>query len=111
MILYFTYQISIVTAVYKRRIYAVQYLYLSIGTSMDKALTILIVDDLATNRKMLSTFLTPIDFDIVEACDDKQVLELFDKKHPDLVILDLNMPQQNGFEVCKRLNKFREYIL
>jgi putative two-component system response regulator len=73
------------------------------GTSMDKAQTILIVDDLATNRKMLSTFLTPIGFDIVEACDGKQALELFDKKRPDLMILDLNMPQLDGFEVCRRL--------
>ncbi len=65
--------------------------------------TILIVDDIDANRKMLSTFLTPMGYSIVEAADGEEALERFQAHHPDLLILDLNMPKMDGFEVCRRL--------
>ena len=65
--------------------------------------TILVVDDVSENRKMLSAFLSPMGYSVVEAADGKQALEKFDIEPPDLVLLDLKMPGIDGFEVCKRL--------
>lgn len=41
--------------------------------------------------------------EVVQAEDGPQALELFEQHHPDLVLLDVLMPQMNGFEVCRRL--------
>jgi putative two-component system response regulator len=65
--------------------------------------TILVVDDLDANRKMLSTFLTPMGYFVVEASDGEDALERFQEHRPDLMILDLNMPKMDGFEVCRKL--------
>jgi putative two-component system response regulator len=65
--------------------------------------TILVVDDINDNRKMLSTLLTPMGYTVVEAADGEEAIELFQEYNPDLLILDLTMPKLDGFEVCKRL--------
>ena len=70
---------------------------------MDGKQTILVVDDMVENRKMLISFLSPMGYSIVEAADGEQALQKFEEVHPDLLLLDLNMPKLDGFEVCKRL--------
>ncbi len=64
---------------------------------------ILVVDDLDANRKMLGTFLTQMGYSIIEASDGEEALERFQEHRPDLLILDLNMPKMDGYEVCRRL--------
>jgi len=70
---------------------------------MEGKQTILVVDDIVENRKMLTTLLTPMGYSIVEAADGEQALQKFEEVQPDLLLLDLNMPKLDGFEVCKRL--------
>lgn len=63
---------------------------------------ILIVDDLEDNRNLLRQLLED-DYGIDEAVNGRQALEAIARHRPDLVILDLMMPEMDGFEVLRRL--------
>lgn len=64
---------------------------------------ILIIDDEIGNLNMLKIRLEHDSFEVITAEDPREGLLLAREKHPDIVILDLNMPIMNGFEVCKKL--------
>src|SRR4030043_1705809 len=64
---------------------------------------ILIVDDVPKNLQLLGTLLREIDCDITVAMNGQQALETVPKVSPDLILLDVVMPEMNGFEVCKKL--------
>jgi len=68
---------------------------------------IMVVDDTETNRLILKTFLED-SFDIVEAGSGEECLEKIALQQPDLVLLDINMPGLNGYEVCTQLRKQKE---
>lgn len=65
--------------------------------------TILLVDDHAANRETLTELLLNPDYHLVEAANGPQALKLAADLHPDLILLDVMMPDMDGFEVCKRL--------
>jgi putative two-component system response regulator len=64
--------------------------------------TILIVDDDAANRELLEHILETAGFSVACAGDGQQALIEFERTSPDLVLLDVQMPNLNGFEVCRR---------
>ncbi len=65
--------------------------------------TILIVDDEPAITKLLRIVLEAEGHQIVVAADGQQAMERVAARHPDLIILDVDMPQVGGFEVCRRL--------
>ena len=65
--------------------------------------TILIVDDNAANRDTLIKLLQNPDYQLVEAAAGPQALKLAGEWLPDLILLDVMMPEMDGFEVCRRL--------
>jgi CheY-like chemotaxis protein len=66
--------------------------------------TVLIVDDDPFIRKLVSTTLEDVSrFDLVEAADGKEALELATRAAPALVLLDIDMPGLDGYEACRRL--------
>ncbi len=64
--------------------------------------TILIVDDAETNIDILVDILGE-EYDIAVAMDGESALEAVEDDQPDLILLDIMMPEIDGFEVCKRL--------
>lgn len=64
---------------------------------------ILIVDDNPTNRRVLVGSLGKVGYAVKEAVDGIQALELAEDWAPDLILLDVNMPGLDGFEVCELL--------
>ncbi len=66
---------------------------------------ILIVDDDATIRLLMRDFLTDETYSIKEAENGRDALAHFKQHQPDLVLLDVNMPGINGFEVCEKIRK------
>ena len=64
---------------------------------------ILVVDDNEQNLELLQAYLEELDCQTVTALDGLQALEVVAKDKPDLVLLDIMMPQMSGFEVCKRI--------
>jgi CheY-like chemotaxis protein len=64
--------------------------------------TILYVDDDPANRRTFSWLLRGAGYDVKEAATGGEALRLVDER-PDLVILDVNLPDVSGFEVCRRI--------
>ncbi len=62
---------------------------------------ILIVDDDPTNVAVLHSFLEAASYNALEAFDGRQAIEMLDRITPDLILLDLMMPEIDGFEVCR----------
>lgn len=66
---------------------------------------ILIVDDVLSNVLLLKVLLTNENFTIATANNGQQALEQVDKESPDLILLDVMMPDMSGFEVAQRLKE------
>ncbi|MBC7332579.1 MAG: response regulator transcription factor [Synergistetes bacterium] len=70
-----------------------------------KKIRVIIADDIADTRRNLKVMLSfSEEIEVVgEAKDGKEVLTLIDKLNPDVVILDINMPQMDGLNVFKAI--------
>lgn len=64
---------------------------------------ILVVDDTLTNLSVLSQLLSEAGYQVLVAKDGKKALATAESCHPDLILLDVMMPDMDGFEVCKVL--------
>jgi adenylate cyclase len=64
---------------------------------------ILVVDDVEQNVKLLDAMLSPRGFGIVTAANGVQALEQVQAQSPDLVLLDVMMPQMDGYQVTRQL--------
>ncbi|OQX16291.1 MAG: hypothetical protein BWK76_11825 [Desulfobulbaceae bacterium A2] len=64
---------------------------------------LLVVDDTAANRQLLTNLLTAHGYIVHPASDGELALEFVQTTLPDLILLDIRMPEMDGFEVCRRL--------
>lgn len=68
---------------------------------------VLVVDDESRMRKLVRDFLTKQDFEVLEAGDGEEALDIFyEQKDIALVILDVMMPKMDGWQVCREIRKF-----
>jgi PleD family two-component response regulator len=65
--------------------------------------TILIVDDIADNLRLLSTLLTTQGYEVSKALNGQMALRAARIAIPDLILLDINMPDMDGYQVCQQL--------
>ncbi len=72
-------------------------------TKQEQAPLILIVDDIPKNLQVLSSILNTEGYQIAFASGGNQALSVVDNTLPDLILLDIMMPDMDGFEVCERL--------
>jgi len=73
--------------------------------------TVLAVDDDPGALSALADALGTLGFDVVQAADGATALELAGDRQPDVVLLDVQMPGMDGFEVCRELKKQPELML
>ena len=66
---------------------------------------ILVVEDDPVNLQILSDFLGANGYQIDGATSGPDGLARFEKSEPDLVLLDVQLPRQNGFEVCSAIKR------
>ena len=64
---------------------------------------VLVVDDIPANVKLLEARLSAEYFDVITAMSGKEALAICERAECDLVLLDVMMPELDGFEVCRRL--------
>ena len=67
--------------------------------------TVLVVDDLPQNVRLLDAVLTPRGFDVVGVSSGEEALAYVHEQVPDIVLLDIVMPGLDGYEVCRRLRQ------
>ena len=75
------------------------------------AARVLIVDDDPTMRLLTAATLEAAGFEVIEASDGDAGLRCFAEQQPDLVLLDVEMPGIDGFEVCRRLRQVADAAL
>ncbi len=70
-------------------------------------LKVLVVDDESRMRKLVRDFLVKKDFEVLEAGDGAEAIDIFfDTKDIALIILDVMMPKMDGWQVCREIRKY-----
>ncbi len=70
--------------------------------------TILLVEDYQETRTMLRTWLERRGYRLVEAGDGQEAVDLAPLAHPDLILMDLRLPELNGIAATRRLRQHAE---
>ncbi|MDR1707612.1 MAG: hybrid sensor histidine kinase/response regulator [Prevotella sp.] len=70
---------------------------------------ILVVDDVMTNILLLQVLLDKEGFNVITANNGEIAIDIITKEIPDLILLDVNMPNMDGFEVIKEIKKYSLY--
>ena len=73
---------------------------------MNKPIRVLIIDDDPATSEMLKLVISQLTSDIFIANSGEECLSLTKQHTPDILILDLVMPDMNGAEICKEIRKF-----
>jgi CheY-like chemotaxis protein len=71
-------------------------------------LTVLIADDFADTRSMLRRMLEPYNYSVVEAADGREAVEMARRAHPNLILMDLNMPLVDGLAAAQQIRESKE---
>jgi signal transduction histidine kinase/DNA-binding response OmpR family regulator len=64
---------------------------------------ILIVDDRWDNRQLLIRLLSPLGFELLEATNGQQAIEIWENCSPHIILMDMRMPVMDGYEATKRI--------
>lgn len=64
---------------------------------------ILVVDDSFNNLKFISNYLADMGFQVFTGSTGAQAMKMVEAKTPDLVLLDINLPDTDGFSICQKL--------
>jgi len=64
---------------------------------------ILVIEDSDINRRLMRDILLYHGFEVLEAVDGKEGIETARRERPDLILLDMQMPVMNGFDVLKEM--------
>src|SRR5262249_39480339 len=65
--------------------------------------TILVVDDESQIRRVLRTTLSGNGYDVAEARNGEEAIQVMLQEHPHLILLDVNMPVMNGLDACRKI--------
>ncbi len=67
--------------------------------------TLVLIEDSPTQAQQIATHLSGFGFEVYVATDGPEGLQLVDEVQPVAVVLDVNLPSMNGFQVCRRLKR------
>ncbi len=79
------------------------------SSELQKKSKLLVVDDIPSNIKVLVSYLEK-DYQLITAESGKEALELVEKENPDLILLDVMMPELDGFETCRIIKSKDEHF-
>jgi len=77
---------------------------------MDKPAKILTVDDEEKIRKILGTFLEQKGYEVTAAENGAAALDAVERHSPDIVLTDVQMPEMDGFELCRQLKRKYDFL-
>lgn len=67
--------------------------------------SILLIDDEAEIRELIHMYIRKEGFDYIEATNGKEALSKIREHHPDLILLDISLPDSSGFDICPRIRE------
>jgi len=67
----------------------------------ENILTVLVADDDVTNRLLLEAILRKEGYDVIHAEDGREAVEVFERERPDLVLMDIRMPELDGYQATE----------
>jgi response regulator RpfG family c-di-GMP phosphodiesterase len=70
---------------------------------MDKQFKVLVVDDYEGNVFLSTTLLKTAGYEVLEATSGKECLDAVHNHHPDLILLDVMLPDMSGVEICRQI--------
>ena len=74
-------------------------------TIHEKTTNVLVTDDSIADVRTIKKYLTNTSFKVIESCGAKDTFTILQKEKIHLIILELNLPGQNGIEICKNIKK------
>ena len=77
---------------------------------MEKNIRVLLVDDEADFREVMTFWLESKGYFVIKASDGQSAIILTKTEAPDIIFLDLNMPQMDGVEALKKIREFDKAI-
>jgi signal transduction histidine kinase/CheY-like chemotaxis protein len=75
-----------------------------------RPMRVLVVDDDSTNRAFVAQLLVPLGFEVLEAADGRSAITLATAQLPDLVLMDVVMPQMSGYEAIAEMRKHASLV-
>ncbi len=78
------------------------------STVAEERSSVLVVDDLCSNLELLEAIFLHAGFEVFSALDAASALSIFESRKVDIAVLDVMMPEMDGFELCKRLKSMTE---
>lgn len=76
---------------------------------MENAKTILYVEDNAANRTLIRRVLEADGYTVIEAGNAKRALQEIQEHHPDLILMDINMPDMDGYSLTAKIKSIPEF--
>lgn len=67
--------------------------------------TVLIVEDNERNMRLMRLLLRPLGYTLLEAVDGREALETLETTTPDIILVDIQLPDVDGLEITRRLRK------
>ncbi|RKZ87103.1 MAG: hypothetical protein DRR16_08050 [Candidatus Parabeggiatoa sp. nov. 3] len=64
---------------------------------------VLVVDDIESNRDLIKEYLSPVNLEVISAENGQEALLFAEEYHPALILMDLRMPEMNGYEATEHL--------
>ena len=76
----------------------------------DQVIKVLVVDDEVDFRQLMTFWLESKGYTVISAGDGKTAVQVAEKEAPNIIFMDLRMPEMDGVEAIKRIRKFNKHV-